>query len=212
MELVENLTDSIRERLKTQAIVRIPASLDEFLKIASERDLHLEYDTDEIIAMSLATLTHEQLVATLLRILGNHYFEEEDVFIYGSNIGIVIPDTRKYYNADLSVVRGKPRLQTKSKTNLLNPHLVVEVLSKSTFERDIFEKLPYYKTIEELQQVIFVSQENYWISTYTRTADPKSWINTDYFEPNEAVILDNLTVLLKEIYRKITFDSPTQSH
>lgn len=80
---------------------------------------------------------------------------------------------------------------------------MVEVLSKATQDFDMSEKLVNYKAIESIKQIIFVAQDRPWISTYTRTHEPNVWINTDYDSLENVAIIDNLTISLKEIYKKI---------
>ena len=203
MVATKNLMDSIRQRLKTEALVRVPASLDEYFALATERDLTIEYENDEIIAMSLATPTHEQLVGNFGHILNNLFLDNDDVLVYGSNIGIALPDSKKYYNADVSAVRGFPKMVGRTTTIITNPFLVVEVLSSSTMERDLSEKLITYKRIESLQQAIFISQENPWVSSYTRTNDPKTWLQTDGILLEDSIKIENFTVSLRDIYRKV---------
>lgn len=103
----------------------------------------------------------------------------------------------------MTVINGEIKLKPGSTTEVLNPYIVVEVLSKSTQDFDMSEKLVNYKSIETIKQIIFVAQEKPWISTFTRTNEPNVWINTDYDSLDNVAIIDNLTVSLREIYKKI---------
>lgn len=60
-----------------------------------------------------------------------------------------------------------------------------------------------YKAIETIKQIIFVAHDRPWISTYIRTNEPNVWINTDYDSLENVAIIDNLTVSLRDIYKKI---------
>jgi Uma2 family endonuclease len=199
------LLDSIRERLLTEPFIRIPASVEEYESVADEWDLKIEYHNEEIIAtMGQVTPNHSKLSFIMGVILHNFYATFENEFdILESGACVHIPVLKSYYQPDMTVVNGEIKLKEGSTTEILNPYIVVEVLSKSTQDFDMSEKLVNYKAIETIKQIIFVAQDRPWISTYTRTNEPNVWINTDYDSLDNVAIIDNLTVSLKDIYKKI---------
>lgn len=199
------LLQEIREQLLVEPLLRIPASLEEYESIAYERDLKIEYHNEEIIAtMGKVTPNHSRLSFTMGSILERFYetFENEFV-VLESGACVYIPSLKSYYQPDMTVINGEIKLKEGSITEILNPYLVVEVLSKSTQDFDMGEKLVNYKAIETIKQIIFVAQDRPWISTYTRTNEHNVWINTDYNSFENIAIIDNLTVSLKDIYKKI---------
>jgi Uma2 family endonuclease len=199
------LLDSIRERLLTEPFIRIPASVEEYESVADEWDLKIEYHNEEIIAtMGQVTPNHSKLSFIMGVILHNFYATFENEFdILESGACVHIPILKSYYQPDMTVVNGEIILKKGSTTEILNPYIVVEVLSKATHDFDMSEKLVNYKAIETIKQIIFVAQDRPWISTYTRTNEPNVWINTDYDSLENVAIIDNLTVSLKDIYKKI---------
>jgi Uma2 family endonuclease len=199
------LLDSIRERLLTEPFIRIPASVEEYESVADEWDLKIEYHNEEIIAtMGQVTPNHSKLSFIMGVILHNFYATFENEFdILESGACVHVPILQSYYQPDMTVVNGEIKLKEGSTTEILNPYIVVEVLSKSTQDFDMSEKLVNYKAIETIKQIIFVAQDRPWISTYTRTNEPNVWINTDYDSLENVAIIDNLTVSLKDIYKKI---------
>jgi Uma2 family endonuclease len=199
------LLESIRGRLLTEPFIRIPSSVEEYESVSYERDLKIEYHNEEIIAtMGRVTPTHSRLSFIIGVILHNFYATFENEFdILESGACIHIPNLRSYYQPDMTVVNGGIKLKAGTTTEILNPYIVVEVLSKATQDFDMSEKLVNYKAIESIKQIIFVAQDRPWISTYTRTHEPNVWINTDYDSLENVAIIDNLTVSLTEIYKKI---------
>ena len=199
------LLDSIRERLLSEPFIRIPASEDEYESVAYEWDLKIEYHNEEIIAtMGQVTPNHSRLSFMIGVILHNFYATFENEFdILESGACIHIPSLKSYYQPDMTVINGEIILKKGSKTEILNPYIVVEVLSKATQDFDMSEKLVNYKAIETIKQIIFVAQDRPWISTFTRTNEPNVWINTDYDSLENVAIIDNLTVSLRDIYKKI---------
>lgn len=199
------LLHEIRERLLTEPFVRIPATVEEYESIADERDLKIEYHTEEIIAtMGRVTPIHSKLSFIMGVILHNYYESFENEFtVLESGACVHIPSLNSYYQPDMTVINGEIKLKEGTNTEILNPYIVVEVLSKATQDFDMSEKLVNYKTIETIKQIIFVAQDRPWISTFTRTNEPNVWINTDYDSLENTAIIDNLTVSLKDIYNKI---------
>lgn len=199
------LLHEIRERLLTEPFIRIPATIEEYESIADERDLKIEYHTEEIIAtMGRVTPIHSKLSFIMGVILHNYYESFENEFtVLESGACVHIPNLQSYYQPDMTVISGEIKLKEGTNTEILNPYIVVEVLSKATQDFDMSEKLVNYKTIESIKQIIFVAQDRPWISTFTRTQDPKIWMNADYDSLEDIAVIDNLTVSLKDIYKKI---------
>ena len=200
------LLESIRERLLTESFIRIPASVEEYESVVDERDLKIEYHNEEIIAtVGRVTPIHSVLGTRLINILSNYYdnLENENFWILESGACVHIPILKSYYQPDMTVVNGEIKIKEGTTTEILNPYIVVEVLSKATQDFDMSEKLVNYKAIETIKQIIFVAQDRPWISTYTRTNEPNVWINTDYDSLENVAIIDNLTVSLRDIYKKI---------
>ena len=199
------LLHEIRERLLIEPFLRIPASLEEYESIAFEKDLKIEYHNQEIIAtMGKVTPKHSRLSFIMGSILERFYESFENEFmVLESGACVHIPAISSYYQPDMTVISGEIKLKQDSTTEILNPYLIVEVLSKATQDFDMSERLINYKTIETIKQIIFVAQDRPWISTYTRTNEPNVWINTDYDSLENVAIIDNLTISLRDIYKKI---------
>ncbi len=205
MVAVDNLAQQLIERLKTEAFFRVPASEAEYLDIAPEFPGKLEYHNGEIIAMSLAKLWHEVLVNGLGFLLEQH-FRNKPFLVVNSNAGLQVPTKETgYYQPDLMVIQQPPVFKQGSECIVTNPYLVVEVFSPSTMKYDKEDKLPDYKEIPSLHYVVHVLQSRPFVSVYERTANPDTWLNTDYKTLDSTARLGDLTLPLNEIYHKITF-------
>ena len=205
MVAVDSLAQQLIERLKTEEFFRVPASEAEYLDIAPEFPGKLEYHNGEIIAMSLATALHELIVAHISRLLSNYYFDK-DFLATSSNAGlqIVRPDG-SYYQPDLMVTESQWQFKKGSNCIIINPFLVVEVLSKSTSKYDQGDKMTDYKDVPSLQCIIHLWQNRPFVSVYERTDNPDSWLVTDYKTLDSVARLGDLSLPLNEIYHKITF-------
>ena len=205
MVQVVELLHEIRERLLVEPFIRIPATLEEYESVSYERDLKIEYHNEEIIAtMGRVTPVHSRLSFVMGAILERFYETFENEFIVlESGACVHIPILKSYYQPDMTVINGEIKIKEGTTTEILNPYIIVEVLSKATQNFDMSEKLVNYKTIETIKQIIFVAQDRPWISTYTRTNESNVWINTDYDSLENIAIIDNLTISLRDIYKKI---------
>ena len=187
------------QRLEAGELVKIAANWEEFMDFLEETRYKAEFANNEITIMGLAILLHEWLVMHIGFILKNFYLGQANVFVLGSNLGVTRPDV-SYFNPDVTVVKGKPEFYKKSKAIITNPFLVVEILSESTNHYDWQIKLPRYERTQSLQQVLFVDPSEQIISSFIRTNDPKAWIHTIYDQPEDAVVIDGNTTLLKTFF------------
>ncbi len=206
-----NFPLTLHERAQVPDLLRAKATFDEYLELAEVCPYNLEYINGEIVSMSKASLPHEALVARLSAILNNLFDDDESIQIFGSNIVIHVAATGNSYNADVSIVQGEPdclRLPSGllSTSDITNPELVVEILSKSTMAYDLNEKLEDYKQIPSLRQVLFVSQHKASVSSYCRTDKPGLWLNISHHALTDEVVLLDKPVSLSTIYRKFRFD------
>ncbi len=205
MITTDQLKQTILENLKTEELVRISASEEEFFALSTQLPFKIEYHESEIVTMGLASYWHEVLIMTLGGILYNLFSGKKDFTVSGSNTGVQIPKFEGgYYMPDMVVVRGAPEFKPGSTAVITNPYIIVEVLSPSTNDFDLSEKLPNYKRIESLQQIIFVSQKKMTVMSYTRSEQPSVWLNQDFFE-GDALMIQNMPVALEDVYDKVQF-------
>jgi Uma2 family endonuclease len=209
MIITRNLKEEIIEQLKTKELVRIPASEEDYFSVAYTIPFKIEYHENEIVTMGLATYVHEKIIAQLI-ILFSKVFEEknEDFDILGSNSGVQIPKFEGgYYMPDVMIVKDEPNFKPNSNCIITNPYLIVEVLSDSTKNFDLSEKLPEYKLLDSLQQVIYINPKKVNVSTYTRTENPNAWLNQDFYSLEDSITVEGENISLADIYRKIRFEN-----
>jgi Uma2 family endonuclease len=203
MEVIEKLPITIEERLEMDKVVRFPASWHEFYTLLTECQYRLEYYQKEIISMGFASEPHELIVANIIRILGNFYLKT-NYRVYGSNRLVYIEECEAGFNPNILVVKGESKSYSYKKMKATtNPYLIVEVLSKSTQNYDLVEKLPCYKKISTLQHVVFVAQDKTWVSVYSRLQNGNEWLNIDFDTDEQELKIDDIKVFLSTIYDKI---------
>ncbi|MDZ7935933.1 MAG: Uma2 family endonuclease [Emticicia sp.] len=208
MVITKSLKDEIIKQLETNELVQIPASEEDYFSIAYTIPFKVEYHDNEIITMGLASYLHEKLTARFI-ILLNQIFElvEEEFDILGSNTGVQIPKFEGgYYMPDVTVVKDEPVFKENSTAIITNPYIIVEVLSPATSTFDKEHKLPEYKHLESLQQIIYVSPKKVFVSTYIRSENPNIWLNQDFYNLEDFIVVEGVNISLSDIYKKIKFD------
>lgn len=190
--------------LNDGGIVRISAGWEEFLDFKEETRYPAEFHYGEIIVTSMAKYTHEWLVSRLTILFGRVFGLEIDII--SSNINLVKPDQTGYYNADICIVEERPSFFKKREDWLINPFLVVEILSDSTKQKDFKEKVPEYQEFNSVRVVMVVDPKNDSILVHTRTNSPKTWLTTIYDQPDEIMMIDGRELPLADVFRgKPTF-------
>jgi Uma2 family endonuclease len=207
MVITRNLKEEIIEQLKTKELVRIPASEEDYFSVAYEIPFKVEYHENEIVTMGLTTLWHEAIIMNLGGILRNLFIERDDFLVLGSNSGVQIPKFEGgYYMPDVMVIKGEPNFKAKSNCIITNPLVIIEVLSPSTKNFDLSEKLPEYKLLDSLHQVIYINPKKVNVTTYTRTENHNTWINQDFYSLEDYFVVEGVSISLSDIYRKVKFE------
>jgi Uma2 family endonuclease len=107
---------------------------------------------------------------------------------------------------DVSVVRGKPEVADDQNDILLNPTVIVEVLSPSTEAHDRGLKFARYRRMESLREYVLVSQEAPHVEVFRRQEDGH-WVLTEYFGLDSVCRLESIdcAIPLAGIYERVEF-------
>lgn len=186
---------------------RFWGSFEDFVELLNETEYPIEYHENIIIAMSIASDLHEQIVANLLYAFGVIFIRNKNFKRYGSNRHVYLEAVPAAYSPDMSIVKGTPDVfeYSKGKTANKNPWLVVEVLSKSTRQIDLGQKLPNYKQCDSLQYIIFAEQDRCLVTVYSRIENTSRWSSTDYNALDQSFEIDGHNIALEDIYAGIEF-------
>jgi Uma2 family endonuclease len=119
---------------------------------------------------------------------------------------VFVPETGFYTYPDLVVVCGEPQFQDDVFDTLLNPVLLIEVLSDSTESYDRGKKFQHYRSIESLQEYVLVAQDEARIEKYVRHGD-RFWLLSESVGLDSEIEFSSIEcrVALREVYDKIDF-------
>lgn len=178
-------------------------TLEEYLEFDYNAEGRYEYLDGEVVEMSGGSPEHSLLGNQIGRLLGNKLFSK-GCYVYNSEVKIKVPSMLPYRYADVSVLCGKPIYEEVGKQKLLvNPVLIVVVLSPSTEGYDRGEKFAEYKSIESFREYLLISQDRKLITLYTKHNE-RFWFQSEYFA-GETLKLESLDCELSvdEIYQGI---------
>ena len=182
----------------------------EYLELEHESDIKHEYHDGEILAMAGASHAHIRISGTINRLLGNQ-LSGGPCEVYLSDMRVQSTAAKRYFYPDGSVVCGEPELLEDKTATLLNPTVVIEVLSPSTANYDRVEKFRYYRQIPSLQDYVLIAQDRPHIECFSRNAaaaDDDAWTYRDAYglEASLAIPSIGCTLALAEVYERITFE------
>ncbi len=163
-----------------------------------------EYVKGKIIAMSGASFAHNLITANISAGLHARLRDSGCVAI-ANEMRVSTPSTSSYFYPDVVVVCEEPRFEDDVFDILLNPIILVEVLSPSTEAYDRGEKFIHYRQIESLQEYILVAQDKICVEIFRRQEN--NWILTDFQNLEELLPLNSVQseLPLREIYDRVTF-------
>lgn len=182
----------------------------EYLEFERESEVRHEYLDGEIFEMAWATRNHSRISTNIVRLLGNQLLER-DCNAYGSDMRVKITSTEKYTYPDVVAVCGEEEFEDKIEDTLLNPMLIIEVLSKSTEAYDRGAKFEYFQTIESFREYVLISQEPFRVEQYVRK-NKNEWTYFEFRKAEDVVKLDSIDceLVLQDIYHKIQQKFPKE--
>jgi Uma2 family endonuclease len=176
---------------------------EEYLAAERKAETRSEYFGGEVFAMVGASKRHNLSAANIIRVLGNQLLDRP-CNVYPSDMRVKVSATGKYTYPDVVVAYEPERFDDAENDTLLNPVVIVEVLSASTEAYDRGKKFEQYQQIESLTEYILVAQEPYRIEQYVRQSD-KEWRYSEYHDAEEVIKISVIgcELALKDAYAKV---------
>lgn len=177
---------------------------EEYLSIERKAEYRSEYYAGEMFAMAGATRRHNRIVTNLSTALDNQ-LKSRPCNVYTTDMRVRVPATGLYTYPDVVVTCGEEVFDDEESDVLLNPLVIIEVLSDSTEAYDRGKKFEHYRTISSLTTFILVNQQSPKVEPYVRQEDGKRWTYSETHEVGETVIVEAIACELKleDIYAKV---------
>ena len=172
----------------------------EYITAERKATLKSEYLSGEIVAMSGASIEHNLITVNTVNSLYNQ-LADRGCRVFSSDMRIGINAGDSYFYPDVSVVCEKPCFEDNEFDILINPIVVVEVLSPSTERYDRGVKFTRYQQLKSLQEYILISQDQVRVEHYARQGN--LWQSNELTSLEDALPLVsvNAELPLKLIYR-----------
>jgi Uma2 family endonuclease len=187
---------------------KLKYTLDDYIELEKSTNEKFEYWDGNVWSMSGASLPHNQ-------VQGNVYFalrsklQGKGCGVFSSDMRVKVPAYYPYRYPDLSALCGEAKFEKfKGLDVLVNPQLIVEILSDSTEAFDRGDKFTYYKSIESFCEYLLIAQHRPHVTQYARQAD-NSWSYKEVNELSEKIYIASLDceLSLDELYQEVVFPS-----
>ena len=178
--------------MSTTTGVRLTA--EEYLRLERLAERKSEYFEGEILPMPGVTREHNI-------INGNLVFELKDQLsgrpceVYFCEMRVKVPATESYAYPDVAALCGEPVFEDAKSDTLINPQLLIEILSESTEHHDRGRKLRHYRSIESLREYLLVSQTECRVERYVRQSSGE-WVYSDVTSPESLIDLASIACQL----------------
>ena len=181
---------------------------EQYLEIERKAEFRSEYYHGEMFAMSGAREPHVLLV-------GNTVFQlrvqlrSRPCRIYSNDMRVRVSATGLYTYPDIAVVCGEREFLDDRRDTLLNPGLIIEVLSESTEAYDRGRKSEHYRTLPSLREYLLIASDHISAELFTRQANGQ-WVLSEAHRPEDIVQIDSIGCQLKmsDLYEDVEF-APT---
>ena len=177
----------------------------DYLRSEREAATRSEYFEGEVFAMAGGTRAHSLIQTNLLRELSSQ-LKATDCVAYNTDLRVKVEATGLLTYADVSVVCGEQRFLDVQEDSLLNPTLVIEVLSDSTEAYDRGKKFENYRQIPTCREYLLVSQKEPRIEQFIRQPNGE-WTLKEAAGMGAEIKLPSLGIVLQlsEVFAKVQF-------
>lgn len=176
---------------------------EEYLAIERKSEIKHEYFAGQMFAMVGASRRHNLITVNIIRILGNQLLNRP-CNVYPSDMRVKVSATGKYTYPDVVVACEEEKFDDAENDTLLNPVIVIEVLSESTEAYDRGKKFEHYQSIESLTEYLLVAQDPYRIEQYVRQSN-REWRYAEYHNAEDVIKINAIgcEVVVKDVYAKV---------
>jgi Uma2 family endonuclease len=159
-------------------VARLQTAVSEEDYLARERasDTRHEYSRGEIVAMAGASREHNLIVTDTVISLGVQ-LRQRPCELYATDMRLKIAVAGKYTYPDIIIVCGEPQFADGYVDSLLNPTVIIEVLSPSTEAYDRGAQFEQFRMIESLREYSLIAQDRFHVDHFVRQEDGR-WVSS----------------------------------
>ncbi len=176
---------------------------EEYLVLDNQSEFRNEYVEGEIFAMAKASKNHRNVVLNLTSNLRIH-LAGSSCRVDGPECRVFIPAKTAYVYPEVLVTCGEEQYLGESDDTLLNPLLVIEVLSPSTEDYDHGKKFNYYRSLPSFREYLLIAQDRVSVEHFCYQ-EPGFWTLREYVKRSDEISFQNVPakLALQNIYENI---------
>ena len=181
-------------------------TLEEYLELDHFSEEKIEYWDGNVFTLAGASNVHDQIQSNThfaLRLK----LRNKPCRVFLSEMRVKVPAYSPYRYPDLSALCGEARFENLGKQELLvNPSLIIEILSDSTAEFDYGYKFTYYKSIESFTEYVLIAQDRPHVAQFIKQNET-DWLMREFNDLEAKFYLSSLDCELEltEVYEGVTF-------
>lgn len=178
----------------------------EYLIRERQASIKSEFYQGEIFAMGGGSANHSLIAANFVREAGNA-LRDKPCIVFNSDLRVQVRSTGLYTYPDATIVCGELLFDDDHRDTLLNPTVIVEVLSDSTEKYDRGKKSNHYRQIASLKELILIAQDRSHVERFTRQPNG-DWLFHEQKELTADFELKSLgiSIAISELYRGVKFE------
>ena len=178
---------------------------EEYLTLERTATYKSEYFRGEVFAMAGASPTHVLIVSNIVAALHGQ-LRRRPCTVYSTDLRVKVQASGLYTYPDVVVVCGDLQFDDDHRDTVLNPILMIEVLSESTKDYDRGEKFVQYRKIPPFVEYVLVAQDECHVEHFVKQADG-GWLLSETNRFEDALPLSSIecTLPLREVYEKVQF-------
>lgn len=179
----------------------------EYLEIERKAEFKSEYYIGEMFELAGASLEHNRISKNITKSLSNQ-LNNKPCESFQSDLKVKEQSSGLFTYPDIVVICGEPVFYDQEKDTILNPTVLMDVLSPSTEGYDRGFKFELYRKIKSLKDYLLISQEKISIEYYTRLSDG-SWNLKEYTGKSQSIEIKSIdcSLDLNEVYYNVKFKS-----
>ena len=177
----------------------------EYLALERQALNKSEYYNGEVFAFAGASVPHSVIVANVISLFHGQ-LKDSSCTVYPSDLRVKVSETGLYTYPDVTVVCGEAELEDAHLDTLLNPTVVVEVLSPSTESNDRVVKFAHYRRLASVKEYILIAQDSVRLEQYVRQSDGR-WLLSEYadFDVTAEIQSIGCELPMSEVYDTVVF-------
>lgn len=181
-------------------------TIEEYVELIKTTEEKIEYFDGELFSMAGGKFAHSAIASNVQFALSQR-FVKRLCRGFSGDLVLKVPAAPPFRFPDVSVVCGEPMVENLYGIDLLvNPILIVEVLSDSTADYDLGKKFLAYQSIESFREYLAIAQKHVHVIQHSKQENGL-WVRRDFIGLDSEVHLEslNVTLSLREIYENVQF-------